>query len=178
MKAVSFRSLPVLVIMLSLGLVVSPLWAAESVVDFNALSLGALDGQDGWQSVTYACGTCPVQIVDGTSTGSDGSRYVQFDHGGGGVGADGWRLDAFTPFEGTETTAYVQADVSHRVSWGVTFGPAYDTDGDGVQKDESATDLGARLTVKWGDTDNVVLLLPDGTSHAGTSDRASSTWGT
>jgi predicted outer membrane repeat protein len=162
------------ILLLTLAVVVIPALAAGTTFDFNALTLGPLDGQDGWSTVTYNH-TYEVQVVDGTTDGIDGTPYLQFDAGGGGVGADGWRLNAFTPFDGTESYAYIQADVSSKVSWGVTFGLGYDSDGDGVRKTESS-DLGIRLTATWGTSNNVYLDLPGGTQHVGTATRGTYTW--
>ena len=94
-----------------------------AVYDFNSLSNGNLNGQDGWKTSVYGTGG-DGQVITWTS---NGSKAVQYDRSGSNFGVSGTRLNNAAyrfPQQGSGKTI-VEIDVQPAY-WGMVFGMGLD----------------------------------------------------
>ena len=154
----------------ALALLFAPASLAQTVYDFNQLNgsdvypYTLLDGQDGWSEQTYntarRCGVTATLSHDGTQS-------LQFQESGPGYGCDASRINdvnwSYTPFTGTETRAFFQADIKIGY-WGGSFGPAHDTNNNTTIRAAEPGERGVRFNV--GSHANVQLQLIPATGTA------------
>ncbi len=124
---------------------------SSSSYDFNTLTgsdvqpFWPLHGQDGWTAVSK---NTAVALGVTATTGPDGTQAIRFQEVGPGVGAQASRLDdssfALPAFVGTETDAYLQADV-YVSFWGNGLGLGTDVDLDGAIRETQPGELGPRV---------------------------------
>ena len=100
-----------------------------AVYDFNSLSHGNLNGQDGWKTSVYGTGG-DGQVITWTS---NGSKAVQYNRSGSNFGVSGTRLNNAAyrfPQQGSGKTI-VEIDVQPAY-WGMVFGMGLDANEDGL----------------------------------------------
>jgi hypothetical protein len=136
------------------------------VYDFNSLSNGNLNGQDGWKTSVYGTGG-DGQVITWTS---NGSKAVQYDRSGSNFGVSGTRLNNAAyrfPQQGAGKTI-VEIDVQPAY-WGMVFGMGLDANGDGLFstadiKNSSASNTDMAWWVKFGKNENGWQFYSKGTA--------------
>lgn len=158
-------------------LLLSVSMSAQAVLltDFEALSSGNLDGQDGWETTLHSTGT-DIQVTPGA--GPNGSQAALFTQSGSGVGADASILRGanFDLPQFGSGTGFFQFDL--RVPyWGTDVALGVDVNNNGLIRENEAGEYGIGITTD-DRTDSLTFHAADGGSTSVNYDTSgfSSSW--
>lgn len=138
----------------------------EHVYDFNSLSVGALNGQDGWHTILYPDGPGDLMVDYANNQGdlsADGTLSLWYNNVGGRAATR--KASANFDFDFTiEGTIELEFDM-RKSHWGNFFGCGYDADGDGHCAPGLSTEVndgGIHVNIASQDPLNNKIILPTG----------------
>lgn len=131
-----------------------------ALYDFNLLSNGNMNGQDGWITTKWNT-NIDIQVAD---TGYDGTKAVYFNQVGPSVGCDGSKAMDTVTFPGfafTTDATYILTFEVKKSYWGIDFGLAADLNQNGVVTKNDANEKALIFNTSSFNADK--LTLPNGT---------------
>ncbi|MEO8148496.1 MAG: peptide-N-glycosidase F-related protein [Bacteroidia bacterium] len=154
----------------------------QHLYDFNSLTSGNLNGQDGWTTVLNTGGTDDFSVAydggTGTASTPDTTLGIFYNHSGGNWGRTASRTTtAALPFDfSTGGVMQIEVDI-YTAWWGIFFGFGYDANNNGfiipgIEQvvNYQANEGGFGIYLSQQGAGNTVFIKPDGTKIVMTYD--------